>query len=72
MSRPVVLSWDYRGQPDLAELARAVLAVSGGTVHLTAVAETGTDDYALIVADRPYEQVEASEVYQGHWRGEDG
>lgn len=72
MSRPVVLSWDYRGQPDLAELARAVLAASGGTVHLTAVEETGTDDYALIVAGEPYGQVEAREVYRRHWRGEDG
>ncbi len=46
-----ILSWDWREQPDLDELAKALREVSGGSVHLHQV-ETGSDQYAIILSDR--------------------
>jgi hypothetical protein len=71
VKRPEILTWDYREQSDLAELGRLVREMSGGRVHLTAVDDTGTDEYALIVDVRPYEQAEATEVYRRRWEGEE-
>jgi hypothetical protein len=56
------LSWDWRGQPDLDQLARIVLDVSGGTVHVHQV-DTGSDDYAIVVSDRPLTDGEAYAVW---------
>lgn len=71
MSRPEILTWDCREQPDLDELARVVLELSRcGEVHLTPVADTGCDEYALIVSDRPYRQPEATKAYLRRWEGE--
>jgi hypothetical protein len=44
-----VLSWDWREQPNLDELARAVREVSGGTVHVAQV-DTSSDQYAIVVS----------------------
>lgn len=66
MSRVEVLSWDYNEQPDLGRLAELVADMSGGRVHLTSVEDTGDQDYALIVAARPFEQPAASAVYR-YW-----
>jgi hypothetical protein len=71
VSRPEILSWDWRGQPDLNRLARLVRDLSGGTVHLTPVDDTGRDEYALIVDVRPYEQAEATEAYLRRCEGEE-
>lgn len=72
MSRPEILTWDCREQPDLDKLARVVLELShSGEVHLTPVDDTGCDESALIVADRPYGQPEATETFLRHWRGQD-
>lgn len=64
MTVSAVLSWDWRGQPDLDRLAAELLRVSGGTVHLHQV-DTGGDDYAIVVADRPLTSAEAAAVYHG-------
>lgn len=64
MSRVEVLVWDYREQPDLAKLAAVVLEMSrAGEVYLTSVDDTGGADYALLVSDRPLEQIDARDVY---------
>ena len=63
LRRPVCLSWDWREQPDLAELARALTEVSNGTVHLTEVA-TGDDQYAIVLDSRPVTKQEAYEMYR--------
>lgn len=52
------LSWDYRGQPDLDDLARILLDVSGGTTHLHKV-DTDCDEYGIVIADRPLSKDEA-------------
>ncbi len=63
MTRTGVLSWDWRGQPDLDRLARIVHDVSGGLVHLQQV-DTGSDEYAIVVADRPLSPAEADSHYR--------
>lgn len=40
------LSWDWREQPDLDELARIVHDVSGGTIRLQQI-DTGSDGYEI-------------------------
>jgi hypothetical protein len=59
-SAPVirVVTWDWRGQPDLAELARAVWEASRGRAVLRELV-TGGDEVALVIADRPVTDEEA-------------
>ncbi len=68
MTRTAMLSWDWRGQPDLDHLARILLDVSAGTVHLHQV-QTGTDDYAIVLADRALTHADALDVYRREWAG---
>lgn len=65
-----VLSWDYREQPDITELAKHVLELSGGAVHITNVDDTGCDAYAIVIADRPYSQSEAELLAEKHFAAE--
>ena len=62
MTRPEILTWDYRQQPDMVELARIVLAMSGGTVHITPV-ETGGSEYAVVVSSEPFSALDAFKAY---------
>jgi len=66
---PVILSWDWREQPDLDELAKAVLEMSGGTVHIHAV-ETHSDQYAIVLADTELDDAVVAETYR-RWYYED-
>jgi len=59
-----VLSWDCRQQPDLDELAKAIQVLSMGRVHLTQV-DTGSDEYAIVLAGRPLDAEEAYRVWFG-------
>lgn len=62
-----VLSWDWRAQPDLQQLARDLLRVSGGTVHLAEV-DTGGDEYAIVLSSSPLSNAEAQAVYEAGWQ----
>lgn len=66
MIRTEVLSWDSRQQPDLDRLAAIVLELSGGRVHM-AMAETGTDDYAIVLSDEPLSKPEATRAWMRTW-----
>lgn len=65
MSRTEILTWDWAQQPDLARLTVIVREMSGGIVHMR-LAETGTDDYALVVSDTELTQADADAEY-GRW-----
>lgn len=67
---PRALSWDYRQQPDLDQLARAVLDLSGGRVHLHRV-DTGCDEYGIVLADREMTAAAAHAVWMRQRFGED-
>ncbi len=62
MTRAVALTWDWRQQPDWERLAVVVLDLSGGRVHLRLV-DTGSDEYALVVADRDLTEQQATRVF---------
>jgi hypothetical protein len=53
-----LLTWDWRGQPDLKHLARAIEQLSGGTVH-------------LYEADEHLAVDEVETVWRQVWYGED-
>ncbi len=57
-----VVSWDWREQPDLDRLATALREVSGGTVHLHQV-DTGGQEYAIILSDRPLCPLEIDRIW---------
>jgi hypothetical protein len=66
MSRVGVISWDWRGRPDTDELRRILEAVSGGTVTCR-TAETGSDEYAIVVSAGPLDEAEATKVFDWWW-----
>jgi hypothetical protein len=65
-----ILSWDWKEQPDLRALAQLVNEVSGGRVHITE-AETGSDQYAIVIADHPVSDTDAAEAYRADLMGDD-
>lgn len=66
MTHTEVLTWDWREQPDLPELARKLFAVSGGTVHLREI-DTGSDEYAIVLASEPITAAQATDAYKATW-----
>jgi hypothetical protein len=57
-----VFTWDYREQPDMAEIARTVTEMSGGRVFM-AQADTGTDSYAWVISACELTGDQATAVY---------
>jgi hypothetical protein len=55
-----VLSWDWRGQIDLDDLAAAVRDLGG--LHLIEV-ETGDDQYAIVLSTEPVSRSAANRMY---------
>lgn len=68
--RVVVMSWDWREQPDLEQLDQAVRLASGGLARVHTI-DTGSDEYAIVVADHRITQAEAEAAWQARWDGED-
>ncbi len=61
--RAAILTWDYRQQPDWERLAQLVRDLSGGTVHLHHVEDTGSQDYALVVSTAALGDEQATDLY---------
>jgi hypothetical protein len=61
-----VMEWDWRAQPDLDELGKAIRELSGGTLELQEVA-TGSDSYALVVADQPLTEQDAADAWAARY-----
>lgn len=57
-----VLSWDWKGQPDLRKLAAAVHEISAGTVFIREI-DTGGDFYMLVIADHQVTDEEAEGLH---------
>lgn len=66
MAEQRVLTWDWREQPDLDRLAAHVRELSGGKVRITTV-DTGSDQYAIVIADRALTADEAYAAYEAEW-----
>lgn len=71
MSNVRIISWDWRGQPDIEELNEAVSAVFDG-IHCPQVTsvDTGGDEYAVLVSPAPMTSAEAQAAYEEHWEEE--
>jgi hypothetical protein len=60
---PVIISWDWKGQPDMAGIAAAVTRISGERRPVVMrMIDTGADEYAVVIADRAVTDEEAAEA----------
>lgn len=62
--RIAVLSWDYKEQPPLDELAKLIEEFSEGRLHLRCVEDTGSDEYAVVVSHLPMSEQGVAEAYR--------
>lgn len=58
-----VVTWDWREQPDMRLIADALTRLLGDGVHV-AWPETGTDQYAVVLSDRPFTAEQAAAAYR--------
>ena len=63
-----ILSWDVGQQPDLDELANAVYDASDGLVRIHPI-DTGSNDYAIVVADHRVDAAHADRAYRASLDG---
>lgn len=61
-----VITWDWREQPDLDELATAIRELSDDRIHLTVV-DTDSDQYAVVVSRGRLTAEGAAAAYTGSW-----
>ena len=61
-----VVTWDWREQPDLAELATAIRELSDGRVHLAAV-DTGSDQIAVVLSRGRLSRESVAAAWDGYW-----
>lgn len=68
---PIVLTWDWKEQPDVDALASAVREVSGETCHIRAV-DTGGDEYAIVVSHDQLDRDEVQHAWLAHLHNNEG
>lgn len=61
-----VITWDWKEYPDWDEIAAAVRQLSDGQIDL-ALAETNSDQFALVIANHPLTQNFANSLWED-WR----
>lgn len=64
MTEHRMLTWDWRGQPDLVTLADAIRELSDGRLHLYEVG-TGGDEYAIVLATAALPPAEVQRLFDG-------
>ena len=64
-----VLTWAWKSQPDLQELTQMIREVTGASFYLTD-ADTGSDQFAVVVTREPVTEAEANAVYQA-WEADE-
>jgi hypothetical protein len=71
------MSWGWRGQPDLDELDRIVANMScscschchGGMLRVRS-ADTGGDEYGIVITDEVLDQAQVDERWDAWWRSD--
>jgi len=58
-----MLTWDWKSDAPLDDIAAAASRVSGGNVYIT-YADSGSDQVVVIVSATPLEYAEATELFQ--------
>lgn len=56
-----IVTWGWKEQPPMRDIARAVSELSGGQVHMREV-DTDSDQYERIVSDYPVDDAEAERL----------
>lgn len=70
------MSWDWRGQPDIDELDRIVSNMSlnrtvrNGAMLRVLAANTGMDEYGIVVTDEELDQAQVNERWHAWWRSD--
>lgn len=65
-----ILTWDWREQPNLAELAELLLELTNGRLHLKSV-DTGSDQYAVVISTVELDQAAVNAAYDVWYRRDD-
>jgi hypothetical protein len=65
-----IVMWDWKEQPDPAEIDRAVQHVSRGAAF-AAEADTHSDERAIVFSTRPISNADATELFDLWWRNRD-
>lgn len=63
MSEISILTWDWKEQPPLDDIADIIKTMSGGTVNMVEV-DTGSDQFAWVISPVPMDQDSANEAYR--------
>lgn len=61
-----VLSWDWREQPDMEALQRALNAIAG--LHVEDI-DTGSDQFAIVISAQDRSREEFEEIWRKHQEG---
>lgn len=61
-----IMTWDWKEQPDLTELAGRLLQLSEGRIHLYEV-ETGSDQYAIVLSDAAMDAAAVKAAFDDRW-----
>lgn len=60
-----ILTWDWKEQPNMEELAEIVTGMTTPPATLyMATADTGSDEYAVVFATQPINDARATQVYE--------
>lgn len=65
-----VMTWDWREQPDIGDLAEIIFDLSEGRLHVFAP-DTGSDEFALVVSTVPLDADSARDAFRRWWVSED-
>jgi len=68
MARERLFTWDWKEQPPMTEIAAFVAELSGGSVVMREH-PTGSDQYALVIADHQISEADAGRVYESWAEG---
>lgn len=60
---PIVVSWDWKAQPNFDEIGAAVRGLSKGQCDIREVPVLGGDDYAVVIADHPLNDEQAQAAW---------
>ena len=62
-----ILSWDWREQIPIDELASALKILTDGKVHLYEV-DTESDQFGFVLSDAPLEDHKIDEHWMNRWK----
>lgn len=64
------MAWDWHGQPDIDELDRIIANMSASSTSMIRVykADTGMDEYGIVITDEVLTPAQVNERWIAWWR----